>query len=150
MRAVIQRVKSAGVVIDGQPVAGISNGLVVLVGFSERDDSETAGYMLDKIINMRIFEDGDGKMNLSVADTGGELLFVPNFTLYGDARKGKRPGYSSGASSHTAGSVFRMFSALAEQLCGSKAKFGIFQADMLVDIQNDGPVTLLLDSDKLF
>ena len=134
MRAVLQRVTEASVTIDGQKVGEIGKGIMVL----------------DKVINLRIFEDENGKMNLSLLDIEGELLIVPNFTLYGDARKGRRPGYSSGAAPEIASELFDKLCAKAEALGIKKVQHGIFQTDMKVALVNDGPVTLLLDSEKLF
>jgi D-tyrosyl-tRNA(Tyr) deacylase len=108
-------------------------------------------YMLEKIIWLRIFEDDGGKMNLSVEDVGGGLLIVPNFTLYGDARHGKRPGYSTGAPPDIARGMYEKFVALAETMFPrDRLGFGVFQADMQVSLTNDGPVTLLIDSAKVF
>lgn len=150
MRAVLQRVAAASVEIDGERVAAIGKGLCVLLGIAEADNDETIAYMLDKIINMRIFEDENGKMNLSLADVRGGLLVVPNFTLYGDARKGRRPGYTDGAKPETAEAIFERFKQAARAAYPGELGFGVFRADMLVEIKNDGPVTLLLDSDRLF
>ena len=143
MRAVLQRVTEASVTIDGQKVGEIGKGIMVLFGMLGTDTDKTIDYMLDKVINLRIFEDENGKMNLSLLDIEGELLIVPNFTLYGDARKGRRPGYSGGE-------LFDKLCAKAEALGIKKVQHGIFQTDMKVALVNDGPVTLLLDSEKLF
>ena len=142
MRAVLQRVTEASVTIDGQKVGEIGKGIMVLFGMLGTDT--------DKTINLRIFEDENGKMNLSLLDIEGELLIVPNFTLYGDARKGRRPGYSSGAAPEIASELFDKLCAKAEALGIKKVQHGIFQTDMKVALVNDGPVTLLLDSEKLF
>ena len=144
MRAVLQRVTEASVTIDGQKVGEIGKGIMVLFGMLGTDTDKTIDYMLDKVINLRIFEDENGKMNLSL------LLIVPNFTLYGDARKGRRPGYSSGAAPEIASGLFDKLCAKAEALGIKKVQHGIFQTDMKVALVNDGPVTLLLDSEKLF
>ena len=149
MRAVIQRVSRASVTVESNVVGKINRGLMVLIGINSTDDDKTMDYILDKIANLRIFEDENDKMNLSVTDIGGEILIVPNFTLYGDARKGRRPGYSSGASPDEAKVIFERFKEKANDL-SIKTEFGIFQADMKVELINDGPVTLLLDSDRLF
>ena len=150
MRAVLQRVTEASVTIDGQKVGEIGKGIMVLFGMLGTDTDKTIDYMLDKVINLRIFEDENGKMNLSLLDIEGELLIVPNFTLYGDARKGRRPGYSGGEAPEIASELFDKLCAKAEALGIKKVQHGIFQTDMKVALVNDGPVTLLLDSEKLF
>lgn len=149
MRAVIQRVSRSKVTVDNKIVGEIGKGIMVLIGLNSTDDEKVMDYMLDKIINLRIFEDDNEKMNLSLSDINGELLIVPNFTLYGDARKGRRPGYSNGASPSEAEGIFARFVEKAKE-CPLKVETGIFQADMQVEIVNDGPVTLLLDSDRVF
>jgi D-aminoacyl-tRNA deacylase len=147
MRAVIQRVLQASVQVDGETVASIGSGILVLAGFHESDTARDMEYIVSKLLGVRIFNDARGVMNLSVADTGGEILLVSQFTLYGDARKGKRPSYSSAMKPETAREAF---SAFVEQCRGSheKTKAGIFGADMKVSLVNDGPVTILLDSSK--
>ena len=149
MRAVLQRCAKASVTVEGQVVGAIEEGILALVGFLPTDDEKTMDYMLDKMVNLRIFEDAEGKMNLSLKDIGGQLLLVPNFTLYGDARKGRRPGYSTGAAPDVARGMFvRMVEkAKATEIT---VQSGIFQAEMQVELVNDGPVTLLLDSERLF
>ena len=149
MRAVLQRYAKASVTVEGQVVGAIEEGILALVGFLPTDDEKTMDYMLDKIIHLRIFEDVEGKMNLSLKDIGGQLLLVPNFTLYGDARKGRRPGYSTGAAPDVARGMFvRMVEKAKETEIPVQS--GIFQAEMQVELVNDGPVTLLLDSERLF
>ena len=150
MRAVLQRVQRGNVTVDGVVIGEIKKGIMVLFGMLESDDDKVIEYMLDKVINMRIFEDEAGKMNLSLLDIEGELLIVPNFTLYGDARKGRRPGYSSGAAPAIANGIFDKLVAYAKTLPVKKVATGQFQADMKVEIVNDGPVTILLDSEKNF
>ena len=150
MRFVIQRVLESEVKVDGESLGKIGKGFLVLIGVSEEDNTEIADKMIKKLIGMRIFEDENGKMNLSLLDIEGELLIVPNFTLYGDARKGRRPGYSSGAAPEIASGLFDKLCAKAEALGIKKVQHGIFQTDMKVALVNDGPVTLLLDSEKLF
>ena len=149
MRAVVQRVLNANVKIEGKVHAEIEKGLLVLLGVRPEDDEKAMEYMTDKLTNIRIFEDENGKMNKSVKDIGGEILIVPNFTLYGDARKGRRPGFTAAGSPAEAQKVFEKF---IENIKGAGVpiKMGVFQADMNVNISNDGPVTILLDSDKLF
>lgn len=150
MRAVLQRVSEASVSVDGQVIGEIGKGVMVLFGMLGTDDEKTMDYMLEKIANLRIFEDENGKMNFSLMDIGGEFLIVPNFTLYGDARKGRRPGYSGGAAPDVAAVLFEKLCQKAETMGFHKVAFGQFQADMKVSLINDGPVTLLLDSEKLF
>lgn len=150
MRGVLQRVTSASVTVDGQVIGEIEKGIMVLFGMLGTDDEKTMEYMLDKVVNLRIFEDENGKMNLSLLDIDGELLIVPNFTLYGDSRKGRRPGYSSGAAPDVAAGLFERLCEKAKEMPIKKVATGQFQADMKVALVNDGPVTLLLDSEKLF
>jgi len=150
MRAVLQRVQRASVTVEGQVIGETGKGIMVLFGMLESDDDKVIEYMLDKVINMRIFEDEAGKMNLSLLDIEGELMIVPNFTLYGDARKGRRPGYSSGAAPAVASGIVDKLVAYAKTLPIKKVATGQFQADMKVEIVNDGPVTILLDSEKNF
>lgn len=150
MRAVLQRVEKGTVTVEGNVIGEIGKGIMVLFGLLENDDDKVIEYMLDKIINMRIFEDEAGKLNRSLLDVEGELLIVPNFTLYGDARKGRRPSYSSGASPVTAKAIFDKLVAYAQTLPIKKVATGEFQAYMKVEIINDGPITILLDSEKNF
>jgi len=146
MKAVIQRVTSASVCINGQTTAKIGQGLCVLLGIGENDGSDDVDYTIDRIIKMRIFEDSEGKMNLSLADVGGELLIVPNFTLYGDVRS-RRPGFTLAAKPDKAAALFELMKIKAAALYPpTKLAFGVFQAEMLVDIKNDGPVTLIVES----
>lgn len=151
MRSVIQRVAKADVKIEGISAGAVEKGILALVAFENADTAKEMEYTLNKIINLRIFEDVCGKMNLSVKDVGGGMLIVPNFTLYGDTRKGRRPGYSSGASPDSARSMYDRFMAMAKGMYpNDKLGFGVFQADMQISLVNDGPVTLLIDSSKLF
>ncbi|NLK96631.1 MAG: D-tyrosyl-tRNA(Tyr) deacylase [Epulopiscium sp.] len=149
MRAVVQKVAQASVKVDGNTIGEIGKGLMVLLGMQETDDEKVMDYMLDKIIHLRIFEDEEGKMNLSLKDVGGELLIVPNFTLYGDARKGKRPSYTKAAPPAVAEEIYNTFIKKAKAT-GIKAEQGQFQSHMEVRLLNDGPVTILIDSDKTF
>lgn len=149
MRAVLQRVSKAKVIIDGSIAGEIGRGVVLLVGMDSGDDAADYKYILDKSVNLRIFEDENDKMNLSAADLGLGLLIVPNFTVYADARKGRRPSFAMGAKPEEARRTFGEFAEYA------RANFpvvqsGVFQADMQVELVNDGPITILLDSDKLF
>lgn len=151
MRCVLQRVNEGSVVVEGNVIGEIGKGIVILVGLHDNDDDKVIDYILDKVINLRIFEDDNNKMNLSLVDVSGELLIVPNFTIYGDTRKGRRPAYSAGASPSVASGIFERLCEKAKGLEGiNKVAFGQFQADMKVSILNDGPVTLILDSDKIF
>ncbi|MCL2873527.1 MAG: D-aminoacyl-tRNA deacylase [Defluviitaleaceae bacterium] len=150
MRAVIQRVLEGEVVVNGSVVGNIGKGIVVLVAFSSADDDKTIDYMLNKIIGLRIFEDENDKMNVSLADISGELLIVPNFTIYGDVRKGKRSSFVNSALPDVACEIFTRFVNQAENMLPGRIVSGVFRADMKVKIINDGPVTVLIDSDKCF
>ena len=150
MKAVVQRVKRTRLTVGDNLVSEIPFGLTVFFGVKSGDNETQADYIVKKIAGLRIFEDENGKMNLSLMDVEGELLIVPNFTLYGDARKGRRPGYSGGAAPEIATELFDKLCAKAQTLGIKKVATGVFQADMKVALVNDGPVTLLLDSEKLF
>ena len=148
MRAVVQRVLRSSVEVEGSMVGSIEKGLMVLLGVSEKDTEEDAAYMADKILNLRVFDDEEGKMNYSLLDVKGELLLVSQFTLYGDCRKGRRPNYMAAAKPDKADALYQQL----VQLCRAqnvKTETGVFQADMKVDILNDGPVTLIIDSEKV-
>jgi D-tyrosyl-tRNA(Tyr) deacylase len=145
MRSVVQRVSRAQVTVDEETVGSIGPGLVVLLGIHADDSENEAQRLADKIINLRIFEDDKGLMNRSLLDTGGEMLIVSQFTLYGDCRKGRRPGYSAAARPEKAEPLYQHFIRLV-QLAGVRTATGKFQAMMQVELVNDGPVTLLLDS----
>ncbi|MFW5868328.1 MAG: D-aminoacyl-tRNA deacylase [Armatimonadota bacterium] len=149
MRAVVQRVSAARVEVEGEAIGEIGSGLMVLVGCGEGDSEEDAAWLADKIANLRIFEDADGKMNLSVLDTGGAVLLVPNFTLYGDCRKGRRPSFTGACAPHVANEFMDV---LADRIAetGLRVERGEFGAHMHVTLTNDGPVTLLLSSDRTF
>ncbi len=149
MRAVVQRVKKSRVTVEGKITGEINKGLMVLLGVGQEDSSQDIDYLAEKIINLRIFEDNNGKMNLSLLDVGGELLVVSQFTLYGDCRKGRRPGYDKAARPDMAKELYGSFIEKCRSY-GVNTQTGIFQAEMLVDISNDGPVTLLLDSKREF
>ncbi len=149
MRAVVQRTAQSSVSVDGEVKASINRGLTVLLGIKKGDSAKEVEYMADKIINLRVFSDEQGKMNLSLQDVGGELLLISQFTLYGDARKGRRPAFTEAEDSAKAQQLFtEMVRRLAER--GIAVKTGIFGADMQVSLVNDGPVTILLDSEKVF
>ncbi len=149
MRAVVQRVVRGSVAVNGQTIGEIGRGLVVLLGVGRGDTADEAGYLADKVANLRAFEDTDGKMNLSVIDTGGEVLAISQFTLYGDCRKGRRPGFSEACFPDEARELYNIFVKELERL-GLKVATGCFREHMTVEIINDGPVTLLLDSKKNF
>ena len=144
MRLVVQRVSSAGVSVDGKPVAEIGEGLLVLVGVGQEDTQASASRLASKVAALRIFSDEAGKMNLSIRDVAGEALVVSQFTLYGDARKGNRPSFVSAADPDRA---TRMVDAFVSELVASgvPAKQGVFGADMDVQLVNKGPVTILLE-----
>ena len=150
MRAVVQRCGYASVNVNGKIVGEIGKGVMVLVGFAPDDTEKDIDYIIDKTVNLRIFDDENDKMNLSVKDVKGGVVFVPNFTLYGDARHGRRPGYTAAAVPEKANFLFEELKIKASQLDIDKVEFGIFQADMKVELLNDGPITLLLDSAKNF
>lgn len=149
MRAVVQRVTEGSVTVEGKVTGEIKNGFVVLLGVGNEDTEADADYIADKVSNLRVFEDENGKMNLSLKDVGGEILAVSQFTLYGDCRKGRRPGFTEAAPPEKAKALYDYFTDRLRK-ADIKVGEGIFQADMLVKIYNDGPVTLLLDSKKLF
>ena len=149
MRAVIQRVKSASVTVEGKVVSEINKGLLVFLGVSQEDTPTEVDYMANKIANLRIFEDDEGLMNLSILDVGGECLVVSQFTLYGDCRKGRRPSFIAAARPEKADPLYQAFMDEISRL-GVPVKAGIFQAMMDVELINDGPVTIMLDSNKLF
>ena len=149
MRAVIQRVTRASVTIDGETVGEIGNGLVVLLGIARDDTTDDADYLVPKIAALRIFDDAEGKMNRSLKDTGGGLLIVSQFTLYGDVRRGLRPSWSDAAAPEIAEPLYDYFVESSRKLLG-RVETGSFRKMMLVELVNDGPVTILLDSRKLF
>ena len=148
MRAVVQRVEHAAVSADGKVTGQIGAGLFVLLGITSEDGEKEAATIVDKVVNLRVFEDEAGKMNRSLLETGGELLVVSQFTLYGDARKGRRPSYNRAASPEVAEPLYRRFLELAaERVPAGEGSFG---DHMEIDLQLDGPVTILLDSEKQF
>jgi D-tyrosyl-tRNA(Tyr) deacylase len=149
MRAVVQRVSRAEVRIEGRTVGRIGAGLVVLVGIAREDTPEAGQWLAEKIVNLRVFDDGEGRMNRSLLEAGGAVLCVSQFTLYGDCRKGRRPSYDRAASPDAAVALYESFVASLRAL-GVKVETGEFRAMMDVELVNDGPVTLLLDSEKLF
>ncbi|HYW72137.1 MAG TPA: D-aminoacyl-tRNA deacylase [Pyrinomonadaceae bacterium] len=149
MRAVVQRVTRASVKVDEDVIGEIGNGLLVLLGIARDDTKVEAAYLVDKISNLRIFDDADGKMNLSVKDVEGALLIVSQFTLYGDVRRGLRPSWIDAAPPEVAEPLYEFFVRQARAAMAEVAT-GKFQAMMQVELINDGPVTILLDSNKLF
>ena len=149
MRAVVQRVRRASVSVGGEIIGEIGNGLVVLVGIARDDTKVEAAYLVDKIANLRIFDDEEGRMNVSVKDVDGGLLVISQFTLYGDVRRGLRPSWSDAAPPEVAEPLYDFFVRQARSAVANVAT-GKFQAMMQVELVNDGPVTILLDSNKLF
>jgi D-tyrosyl-tRNA(Tyr) deacylase len=149
MRAVVQRVKEAKVTVDGEDVGAVGPGLLVFLGVAETDADADLDYMLKKIPELRIFEDDEGKMNRSLVESGGAMLVVSQFTLYGDCRKGRRPGFSDAARPEKAIPMYERFIAGCRE-AGLVVETGRFGAMMDVELVNDGPVTLLLDSTKAF
>lgn len=149
MRGVVQRVNRAQVTIHGELIGSIGSGVVVLLGIHSDDGEREVRWMADKVVNLRIFEDENGLMNRSLPDVGGEMLIVSQFTLYGDCRKGRRPGYSSAARPEIAEPLYEQFIQTVRQM-GITTATGRFQAMMQVELVNDGPVTLLLDSSGTF
>ena len=149
MRAVVQRVSSSRVTVDGELTGHINKGLLVLLGVTHDDSSKDVDYIVDKVLNLRIFEDENEKMNLSLKDVCGELLVVSQFTLYGDCRKGRRPSFSSAARPEIATKLYEEFVEKARKE-GIKTQTGKFGAHMMVDLTNDGPVTILLESNRDF
>jgi D-tyrosyl-tRNA(Tyr) deacylase len=149
MRAVVQRVTRARVTIDGEIAGEIEHGLVVLLGIARDDTKADADYLAPKIVALRIFDDAEGRMNVSVKDTNGGLLVVSQFTLYGDVRRGLRPSWSDAAAPEMAEPLYDYFVESSRKLLG-RVETGSFRKMMLVELVNDGPVTILLDSRKTF
>ncbi len=149
MRAILQRVTRATVTVDGEVKGAIGAGLCILLGISTEDTGAEAEFLADKCAGLRIFADGAGKLNLSLLDSGGAALVVSNFTLYGDAKKGRRPSYIQAARPTEAESLYDYFVARLRGCGVDKVSTGVFAADMLVSIDNDGPVTLILDTTEL-
>jgi D-tyrosyl-tRNA(Tyr) deacylase len=145
MRAVVQRVIQSAVTVDGKVVGKIGGGLCILLGVGVGDAEKDAEWLADKIVNLRIFEDRDGKMNRSLLETGGGALVVSQFTLYGDCRKGRRPSFVEAAPAEEGNRLYKCF-VERMRFCGVETECGIFQTHMRVEIVNDGPVTLILDT----
>ena len=144
MRVVVQRSLNSSVSVDNKVVGSIDKGYVLLVGFTHNDDINAVEYMIKKILNLRIFEDSDGKMNLSIMDVGGSILSISQFTLYGDARKGNRPSFIEAMRPEAASYLYDVFNEKMSQHI--HVETGVFGGDMKVSIYNDGPVTILLES----
>lgn len=149
IRVVVQRVTSSKVVVDNNIIGEIGKGINILIGISQDDTEEDLRYIRDKIVNLRIFEDENDKMNLSLLDVKGDILAISQFTLYGDCRKGRRPNFMNALGGEQAEILYDKFVMLLKET-GLKIETGKFGAHMKVDIHNDGPVTLMLDSKKLF
>jgi D-tyrosyl-tRNA(Tyr) deacylase len=149
MRAIVQRVSRCRVTVEGQVVGEIGSGLLVLLGVSKTDNEAGADYLVEKIIGLRIFEDTEEKMNLSVQDSGGAVLVVSQFTLYGDVRRGKRPSFDAAARPEEAKQLYEYFVGKIRG-AGLRCETGQFQAMMEVELVNSGPVTIMVDSEKLF
>ena len=148
MRAVLTRVKSASVTIDGEVVGKIGKGFLILLGVGPNDTEKECRYLAEKALGLRIFEDENGKMNLGLDQIGGEVLVVSQFTLYGNCRKGRRPSFTDAAGPELGTAMYEKFLATCEEL-GYPPQHGRFGADMKVESINDGPVTLILDTDQL-
>lgn len=148
MRVVLQRVSRASVTVDGALISEIGLGYLLLVGIGDGDTAEDLSKVASKIVNLRIFSDSDGKMNLALGDVGGQILVVSQFTLYGDIRKGRRPSWAGAAEPDAAAEKVEAFATALEDL-GVEVGRGIFGADMKVELLNDGPVTLVIDSSQL-
>lgn len=149
MRAVVQRVSRSSVVSDGVCTGEIQQGLMVLLGVTHDDNEQDAHYLAEKIANLRIFEDEEDKLNLSVQEVGGAVLSVSQFTLYGDCRRGRRPSFTEAARPEQANALYEQFNQFLQQQ-GIAVETGRFQTHMAVELVNDGPVTILLDSKKNF
>lgn len=149
MRAVVQRVTEASVGVEGKVVGQIGKGLLIFLGIGKDDGKKDIDYLVDKTTGLRIFQDKDDKMNLSVKDIGGELLIVSQFTLYGDVRKGKRPSFTNSAHPELGEKYYQEFIEKVRNL-GINVESGVFGADMKISLINDGPVTIMIDSKKTF
>ena len=147
MRAVVQRVARASVTVEGEVVGAIEHGLMVLLGVTHGDGEEQAGWLANKLAGLRIFEDEEGKMNRSVTDVGGSALVVSQFTLYGDASRGRRPSFTDAARPEVAEPLCDRFVELLREAGVRRVESGLFGAQMMVEIHNDGPVTLILERD---
>ncbi|MBC8015738.1 MAG: D-tyrosyl-tRNA(Tyr) deacylase [Sporomusaceae bacterium] len=149
MRAVVQRTLKSSVTVNDQTIAAIDQGLTILLGVGSQDTEDDAGYLAEKIVNLRIFSDDKGKMNLSLLDINGDLLVISQFTLFGDCRKGRRPSFDAAAAPQVAQDLYEVFINKCRKL-GIKTACGKFQSEMVVALDNHGPVTILLDSKRIF
>jgi D-tyrosyl-tRNA(Tyr) deacylase len=147
VRAVVQRVKSASVVVDGREVGTIGRGFLVLAGFAANDGEETLRWMARKIVSLRVFDDAEGKMNLGLESVDGSILVVSQFTLYSDCRKGKRPSFDRSAPPDLAEGLYRRFVAIIKEEAACPVETGVFQAHMEVGLVNDGPVTFVIEKE---
>lgn len=148
MKVVLQRSKASKVTIDGKVHGKIDKGYVALIGFTDGDNTEIVDKMIKKIVNLRVFEDDNGKMNLSIQDIGGSILSISQFTLYADSKKGNRPSFINAMNPENASKLYDIFNQRLGEIL--HVETGIFGADMKVEIYNDGPVTIILDSNELF
>ena len=148
MRAVVQRVTGAAVTVGGEEISRIGRGLLVFLGVAHGDGTEEIAWMAGKVARMRVFADGEGKMNLSLGEAGGEILVVSQFTLLADCRKGNRPSFTGAAAAEEGDRLYRLFAEEVAAVSEAKVRTGIFGADMAVSIENDGPVTFVLDSSR--
>jgi D-aminoacyl-tRNA deacylase len=146
MRAVVQRVTCASVSLSGSVYSAINNGLMILLGIEDADGPEDIHWLSNKLVNLRVFNDSEGVMNLSVTETGGDILLVSQFTLFAATKKGNRPSYIRASKPETAIPIYESMISQLEKDLGKKIKTGVFGADMQVDIQNDGPVTIWIDT----
>lgn len=149
MRAVVQRTDRSSVTVNNEIIANVGRGLTVLLGVGAEDQEADAKYLAEKIVNLRIFSDDEGKMNLSLLDINGDLLVVSQFTLYADCRKGRRPGFDNAAPPEKARELYLKFIDFCKEI-GVKVSCGQFQSEMMVELTNHGPVTMLLDSKRVF
>ena len=148
MKFVIQRVTEASVKVEGEVIGEIGKGLLVLVGVSGTDNQQIADKMIDKLTKLRIFDDAEGKTNLSISDVQGEFLIISQFTLYANCKKGNRPSFIDAGKPDMANEFYEKFVKICDDLTGKKTQTGIFGEDMKVELLNDGPVTIILDSDE--
>ncbi len=149
MKVVYQRVANASITADGVPCGVIGKGVLLLVGVGKEDTAEDAALLAKKCVEMRVFEDEDGRMNLSLGDIGGEVLVVSNFTLYGNCRRGRRPDFTAAGAPDAAKALYETFVQAVQALVETRVQTGVFGADMKINMTADGPVTLLLDSEEL-
>ena len=149
MRVVVQKVSSSKVTVDGEVIGSIDRGFNLLIGFCKDDTLEDLIYIKDKVLNLRVFEDENDKLNLSLLDVKGDILAISQFTLYGDCRKGRRPNFMNAMGGEEAKELYEKFVSMLKE-SGLKVEMGMFGAHMMVDINNDGPVTILVDSKKDF